>query len=140
MSATIKKRILLAVLALLAVWPLVHMGLVARYEIDPWRFFGFAMYAVPSSYQYVHEVELRDGREVNIHHSWLDEESLAAHLTLMRKRAVLGKFAEPHELAASLLKARPEMSGLKILVHRDVVSPRTSLVESRHAAAYVYKR
>ena len=39
-----KQRLVFAVLALLAVWPLAHRVLVWRYDIAPWRFFGWAMY------------------------------------------------------------------------------------------------
>jgi hypothetical protein len=34
-------------LVLFALWPLVHRGLVARYDLNPWKFMGFAMYCIP---------------------------------------------------------------------------------------------
>jgi hypothetical protein len=140
MRLALKRRILLAILATLAVWPLVHMWFVKRYDLDPWRFFGFAMYAVPATYQWVHEIELRDGREVNLHPSKLEPEPMRLHVSLMRQRAVLGDLIEPHKLAEALFAARPELSGVKVLMHRLAVSRETSRIEVRNAVAYVYKR
>jgi len=44
----VKRRLALALLAFVAAWPLVHRALVARFELDPWKHAGFAMYAAPS--------------------------------------------------------------------------------------------
>ena len=40
----IKKRVLFVALVFLAVWPILHHGLVTTYEINPWIFFGLSMY------------------------------------------------------------------------------------------------
>ena len=47
MTIRAKQRLTLLALGVFAVWPLVHRGLVARYDITPWKFMGFAMYCVP---------------------------------------------------------------------------------------------
>ena len=39
---------MLAIVAFVLVWPVAHAGLVARYGIDPWEFFGWSMYALPA--------------------------------------------------------------------------------------------
>jgi hypothetical protein len=140
MRLAVKRRILLAILGTLAVWPIVHGWVVKRWDLDPWRFFGFAMYAVPATYQWVHEFELHDDREVSLHSNKFEQEALRLHINLMRQRAVLGDLIEPNELAEALFAERPEMSGLKVLLHRVAVSPETSRVEVRNAVAYVYKR
>jgi len=45
MSTRIKKRVVFGAIVFLAIWPTVHHGLVATYEINPWIFFGLSMYA-----------------------------------------------------------------------------------------------
>jgi len=43
-STRVKKRVVFAAIVFLAIWPMVHHGLVAIYEINPWIFFGLSMY------------------------------------------------------------------------------------------------
>ena len=43
---SLRMRASSAALAALMLWPAVHFALVERYDIVPWKFFGFAMYAV----------------------------------------------------------------------------------------------
>ncbi len=40
----VKKRIVFVSIVLLALWPIVHQWIVAKYDIDPWLFFGLSMY------------------------------------------------------------------------------------------------
>jgi hypothetical protein len=48
MTVRTKQRFTFVALLALAIWPLVHRGLVARYDITPWKFMGFAMYCMPT--------------------------------------------------------------------------------------------
>ena len=48
MTFRAKQRITFIALLAFAIWPLVHRGLVARYDITPWKFMGFAMYCMPT--------------------------------------------------------------------------------------------
>ncbi len=43
----IKKRVAFVVIMFLAVWPIIHHGIVTKYDIDPWLYFGLSMYARP---------------------------------------------------------------------------------------------
>lgn len=43
----IKRRAWRAILSALALWPLLHFTLVKQYAINPWKFFGLAMYCRP---------------------------------------------------------------------------------------------
>lgn len=43
----IKKRVLFVALVFLAVWPILHHGIVTTYDMDPWLYFGLSMYARP---------------------------------------------------------------------------------------------
>jgi hypothetical protein len=42
-----KRRIVYASLALIAAWPLVHVALVRRFELSPWKLAGWGMYTTP---------------------------------------------------------------------------------------------
>ncbi len=42
-----KTRIVHAALLLLALWPLVHLALVARFDVSPWKLAGWGMYTTP---------------------------------------------------------------------------------------------
>ncbi len=46
MQTAEKKRVLAAGLTALIVWPAIHFALVKTLNIHPWRFAGWAMYAV----------------------------------------------------------------------------------------------
>ena len=48
-SLVARARIAVALLVLLAGWPYLHRALVERHQLDPWRFFGFAMYCYPKN-------------------------------------------------------------------------------------------
>jgi hypothetical protein len=49
MSLAARARTAVVLLALLAVWPYAHRVLVERHHLDPWRYFGFAMYCYPKN-------------------------------------------------------------------------------------------
>jgi hypothetical protein len=44
-----KKRAVFLLMVVLSVWPLAHHWMATTWDMDPWRFFGFSMYAVPKS-------------------------------------------------------------------------------------------
>jgi hypothetical protein len=47
LSAQAKARLCGALLALVALWPLLHRPLVVIADVDPWKLFGFAIYCTP---------------------------------------------------------------------------------------------
>ena len=49
MSLAARARAVVVLLFLVAAWPYAHRVLVERYHLDPWRYFGFAMYCYPKS-------------------------------------------------------------------------------------------
>jgi len=42
-----KQRVVKVGLVILAIWPLIHIGVVHSTGLSPWRGFGWAMYTVP---------------------------------------------------------------------------------------------
>ena len=49
MNLELKRRLTAFFILAFALWPAVHYGLVLRFDVDPWKLFGWAMYSVPGS-------------------------------------------------------------------------------------------
>lgn len=111
------RPVVMRVLALCVVlWPLAHAALVARFEIDPWEFFGWAMYSQPAARVQV-RVEVGRGGEL---------EPLRAMGALRkeieryaRRRTALGRLASPRTLADTVFAADPSIETVEI-VHRRI--------------------
>lgn len=134
-----RRTAVVAVLAWVALWPLVHRALVARYELSPWKLSSFAMYSSPHPPILVALLVPSDGRLVP-----LDETALPtlARTELDRfrvERHVLGRLREPDDLARTVLAARPELPTLLIVVQRTWLDPATAHVESA-SEQYGYDR
>ena len=135
-----KKRISAGIIVLIILWAIVHVGVVGLFDMDPWQFFGFAMYAVPASYQWVHVYKLQNGEEKLILAARMPTEMRIEHSRFKRVRAVLGNLVAPHALAEKALEELPYIDGVKIYCVRDSVSAKTSLLEVNTAVVYTYKR
>ena len=135
-----KQRISAAIIVAISVWAFVHIALAARFDTDPWRFFGFAMYAVPASYQWVHVYKIENGEEKLMLAARMPAAMRQEHNRFKRDRAVLGSLVAPHRLAEIALEELPHIEGVKIYCVRDRVSPSTSRIEIDPAVVYTYER
>lgn len=120
----------MVLLLLVAVWPLVHRMLVAKYDLNPWKFFGFAMYCVPTL-----EPQLRlyvdyGGR--------VEELDLSPpHLAPVRfeveafkhDRGILGNLATPERVAQALFDVLTRIEAVEV----EVIDPYFDLETSRIA-------
>lgn len=128
MSTAAKKRVVLALLTACAVWPLAHYALSVRYGLNPWKFFGWAMYSAPPP-----RIELklngrRGGRPVPVPRL---AEFRAAAGAFARRRAAYGRLLPPDRLARTVLSARPGLDGLSIRVRRWVLDPGSARIVPR---------
>jgi hypothetical protein len=135
----VRRNALVALLAFVALWPLVHRGLVARFGIDPWKLSGFAMYATPSLPVLVVPVVPGRGRDTP-----LDEASLPAwvrsDLDRFRvERLALGSLREPTAEGRALLAARPDLASVAILVQRSTLEPGSARIATS-VERFVYDR
>ena len=124
MSFTAKRRLVLAFLVCVAAWPLAHRFLVARFEIDPWRLGGWAMYCTPKLQVEVALVPERAGRpiELDLPPSLREEANRFAG-----RRAVLGRFVNPDVLARRALD-RLEADSVVVTIQHDRLDPRTNRI------------
>ena len=135
----VKRNGAAALLGFVALWPLAQRALVARFEIDPWKLGGFAMYATPSLPVLVAVLAPEAGRL-----AVLDESSLPADVRVRLdrfrvERVALGRLREPRDAARAILAARPELHGVVLVVQRTTLDPRTARTRAT-SERFVYDR
>jgi len=125
-SSAAKARIAAFALVGLALWPLAHRLLVMRFELDPWRYWGFAMYCYPKTDLRVGFTELSDAGPERLAPSALPE-SVERELRRFRHARRARGSLPPDAVAQSLRDARPDLGDLRIEVRTlrfDVASAR----------------
>lgn len=109
-----KRGIATGVLIALAIWPCAHRLLVARLDLNPWRFFGWAMYCQPNLRPIV-RIAAEPGGESAIVPNGTTAEALDRFL---RERHVWGRLRQPDRLAEIVLLEHPDFSAVEIVVER----------------------
>lgn len=124
----IRRRLLGAITLGVLVWPAVHLGLVARYGIDPWELFGWAMYArPPARVQVAVEVE-RGGVTRPWRPMGADRRRLEA---FARRRTALGRLASPEPLAGHVFAADAAIDAVTIVLRSVELDPGTARLVAR---------
>lgn len=132
MNFETKKRWVCTLLVLLALWPPTHYALAQHYEFNPWKFFGWAMYAVPPPL----DVRLRIMSQRGEAETLIAQEVLSAAIRreiedYNRLRKMLGRLLPPDKLAQHILETRPDDDGVVIRVVQPALSARTGRIEMR---------
>lgn len=134
-----KQRLVVTVLAVLAVWPLAHRALVWRYDLDPWRFFGWAMYCTPKLPAEVTLFAITGGARTAVPLSSLSREQRRAVHALRKRRAVWGTLASPARAGDALLAARPDAEAVEVVVEKWYLDPATASIAT-HVEPYRFSR
>ena len=120
--------------AVLLIWPWVQYGMVQTYHTNPWRFFGWAMYAMPSpgirltassdtgDKIYLQAAELKP---------WADAFSA--------KRMHYGDLLTPHELADVILDKNKQIKAVSLNVSTIVLDASTGSIKERKQT-FVFSR
>jgi hypothetical protein len=124
----VKRRIVIAFLALFAVWPAAHRALVAAFDVNPWKLGGWAMYVRPHFPPELRLYVLRGGNEREIARLTPWERTLADEL--VERRFVLGELASPDPLARALLE-RIRGDGVAIELRTRFLDPATAHIGER---------
>jgi len=135
----LKRRVFLSALLAFTVWPLAQIGLVARYDANPWKLAGWGMYSVP---QFPAEVRIlcHTPDEVGTYELRSIAPTLEpSHLEFLRRRLGLGRLARPTKLAHALLDYYPAIDGVTIVVLQPVLNRSTGMVEEE-STPYEYSR
>lgn len=126
-----KKRLLAVGLVLFAIWPLVQHVLVMRYDVNPWKLAGWAMYCLPTPKPrlWIHTLGPQ-ATEI----SWETESP--------ELRDAVGRFGQrlwvfgglagtPARVAEMVLADRPEVAGIEVTATRLVFEPTTAVFRTQ---------
>lgn len=122
MSGSIRRNIMCAIVLFVLIWPVAHIGLVARYRVDPWELFAWSMYALPAARVQIRVEVERDG-DVRRLRAMGDLRKRV--LGYARRTSLLGSLASPDPLVRAIL-ASDESIDAVTLVTREVVLDRES--------------
>lgn len=134
-----RRRLVGALLAVFAVWPLVHYELVARYELDPWKFAGWAMYLRPTFLPRVEVFELREGTRVKTPLIGRRLEAAGREAERMRREALYwGALADPEPLALLARRGLATREPIEIVITRFSLDPASARVTASRRS-YLYE-
>ena len=128
MSFAVKRRVVRGLLLFLAVWPLVHRGLVEVYDISPWRLFGWAMYCRPILSVNVGLVpEDQAGPMETVLPAALERETRR----FTERRLALGRLADPAPLASAALAQLPRARSVIVVIQHNRLDPWSDTILGR---------
>ena len=139
MTLAAKQRLVVAVLAVLAAWPLAHRALVRRYDLDPWRFFGWAMYCTPKLPADVYLFTIENGVRTAVPVDELTPAHRRSVYALRARRGLWGTLASPSRAGAALLAARPNAAAVEVVVSKWYLDPTTATIAT-HDERYQFTR
>jgi hypothetical protein len=128
----LKRALVYTTLALLTIWPAVHIGLAKTYGLSSWKLAGWGMYATPRPKFVGMEVYFRQ-RGASGYERLREATGPvgdAARVFLERYRW-LGKLAFPEAFAKSILAMKPEWEQVKVVVYQPVLQRDTGMMVMR---------
>ena len=131
MSGRAKTLIAAGLLALVGTWPFVHRVLTSRYDLNPWEFFGWAMYATPRPTVVVSVLAPRGGKWQEIPQGVFPPPLAEIKVGYEIRRRQIGKFQTPDPLAAAVFVQWPSLERVAIRSRRFVLDRRSGIFEPR---------
>ncbi len=142
MTIETKRRIVWLGLVVLALWPPLHHAIFRRFDLSPWKGFGWAMYCVPPRVINTIPVSLDDGAPVST--ARLDDPDRRALYDAAgefgRWRAEFGTLVKPDDLAEAILELYPKLQGVEIAVERVAVDRASATFVAEPMDRYQYRR
>ena len=131
MIARGKRRIAGLILVVFTIWPLVHYQLVQRYQIDPWKFGGWAMYTVVNFVPQIDVYAIRDdGREELGLGSHAYPRAREAREALVKETYFWGALADPGPLARAAAAEAGGDPTIEVVITRFFLDPNSSRVSA----------
>lgn len=127
------------VLAWAALWPLGHRALVAVWDVNPWKLGGLAMYTTATPPVLVVAFAREGSRLVPLDTDALSGDARAEMRAFRIRRHALGALAPPDALADAILRDRPDLQWLVVMVQRMKLDPESARMDSTRDR-YVYER
>lgn len=143
MSFERKRSLVLSVVVFFAIWPLVHHAAVRTLDLNPWKWFGWAMYTTPPRMIRLRAVDLM-GRPLRWNELSGAQRAAAdtAYVRFHGRRRELGPWAPPDAYARTLFAVFPEIEGVRIHVEERRVDRGSAALEVHRVSdpPYVYHR
>ena len=112
-----KTTLLGTTLVALALWPLVHLWLVARFDVNPWKLAGWGMYSVPRSRSLGMEIFGRDAAGGDLVHLGAPSPAMRDDAArYLERHRWLRKLVRPDALAAAVAAAHPDWVEIDVVV------------------------
>ena len=134
-----RRRVGIAILMWVALWPLAHRALVAAYDINPWKLGGWAMYTTVRPPVLVVLFTKNGDAFVPVARAGLSRSTRDALTTFQAERHALGKLRQPRDVARRVLEDRRELSSIVIVVQTPTLDRRTARITARRDV-YEYDR
>lgn len=110
-----RRRALLGLTIGVILWPIVHLGLVARAGIDAWELFGWAMYSRPEARVQVRVDVERDGTHEPLRAMGALRRQIERYA---RDRSTLGRLASPADLLEAVFASDPSIEAMELVRRR----------------------
>jgi hypothetical protein len=123
-----KKRIVVSVLMLAALWPLAHRALAAHYRINPWKLGAWAMYTTATPPVVVVPFAKRSRGLAVIDVRTLPAAVRASYDDFRISRHALGRLRRPDELGRAILRAREDVDTVVVAVQTTTLDAETGLM------------
>lgn len=131
MSGPLRRKVMLTIVAFVLGWPVAHAGLVARYGIDPWEFFGWSMYALPAPRIQIRVEVERDGET----HALRAMGDLRRRVqAFARRRTAFGTLAPTVSLAQEIFAEDSTIDAVIIMTREITLDPVSTLLVGREAS------
>lgn len=141
MSFPVKRRIVIAALIVLTVWPLIHHGLVRIADLSPWKAFGWSMYCVPHRVISLEVMDLDRERALPIASTAEQQRPLRRSLKRYTDlRSAVGRWVEPDDIAPAIFDAFPNVNRIAITVHTGGLDRRSARFVMLSSSRYSYRR
>ncbi|MCC6766888.1 MAG: hypothetical protein IT293_19705 [Deltaproteobacteria bacterium] len=140
MPARAKAAILGAALVALTLWPLAHIGLVRRYDVNPWKLAGWGMYSAPRSRSLGMEVFGRPRGGGPLAHMAEPPPTVRDEASrYLERHRWLRRLARPAALAAAVAAAEPGWDEITIAVFEPELDRTSGMIVLR-ALVHRYTR
>lgn len=119
MNFATKRALVYGALAVLTIWPAVHIYLVKSYGVSAWKLGGWGMYAVPRPKFVGMEIFYRERGATEwsrLRNASKPVEDLAK--TFIEHYRWLGELAFPHDFARELLSMNPSWEQVQVAVYQ----------------------
>ncbi|MDJ0787276.1 MAG: hypothetical protein QNK05_10755 [Myxococcota bacterium] len=116
----------MALLTVLALWPLAQHGLARRLDANPWKLGGFAMYTTPAPPLEIGWIEVGASGPRRLDPAVLPKETREELRDFERRRHALGRLVDPEPVARRVLARRPEAQAVMVVIRRYELDPGTA--------------